>query len=106
MVRAQENHTARRMAAARLCALLIVLTLFLSTAFLVKEADHECTGTDCPICSMMVQCSSNIHLLGAGLAAAAIILFFLPNFLAAQENCRPSFLVFSTLVAKNIRMND
>lgn len=102
----QENLKTTRIMAARFFAVIITLSLMLSAAFLVKEADHTCTGAECPICAMMEQCSHTIRLLGTG-----VILGFCGTFLNADFLCHAPkrhriFLVYSSLVTQNIRMND
>jgi hypothetical protein len=100
-----QRYKFKRMIAARICAVSVILLVLLSEVFLVKEADHDCTGADCPICAVMEQCSSNIRLLGAGAGIAAIILLPLMVSFEMEEN-HPVFLVFSSLVSQKIRMND
>ena len=42
----------RRVLAAACCALLLLGLLF-SAALLLNEADHVCTGEDCPVCAAL-----------------------------------------------------
>jgi hypothetical protein len=41
---------ARKRGNALLLCIGLVLVLFVSSAFLIQEADHDCCGEDCPIC--------------------------------------------------------
>lgn len=105
-MKTSEKHQAERIWTARFFAAIIVLTLFLSAAFLIKEADHNCTGADCPICEMMAQCSSNIRLLGTGVVTAVLWLAPVMDSLWKKDNSFRLFLVFPSLVTQNIRMDD
>ena len=44
-------------------ALLVLLALTASGAFLALEAGHDCDEADCPICAALVQCSHLSRLL-------------------------------------------
>ena len=41
---------ARKRAGALMLCIGLVLVLLVSSAFLIREADHDCCGEDCPIC--------------------------------------------------------
>lgn len=41
----------------------------LSAAYIAHEADHDCSGEECPICVQLQQCIANFHLTGSGLEA-------------------------------------
>ena len=41
---------ARKRGYALLLCVGLILALFVSSAFLIHEADHDCSGEDCPIC--------------------------------------------------------
>jgi hypothetical protein len=102
----EQMSRSRRRKFAGFCALLIFLFLLFSVLFLVKEADHDCTSADCPICAEMQQCEASIRLLGAGHPASALSVKF--DFTSIQILWAPSpvFFIFSTLVSEQIRMND
>lgn len=95
----------KRFYALLLCAVL-VLALSVSTVFILHEADHDCTGEDCPICRDI---ALHISLLkAAGLAAlTAPALFSVPAAFANRRRrdryapCRPG-----TLVSWKIRLDD
>ena len=52
----------KKCTAAIICILFVFVT-FASLFYIVKEADHECTGENCPICA----CVHQAHLLSAEL---------------------------------------
>lgn len=101
-----ENHKRTRMMMARIFAVVIALSLLLCIGFLVKEADHTCTGSECPICAMMEQCANTIRLLGAGVMLGVLAFFPDADILWHEADSHRIFLVYSSLVAQKIRMND
>ncbi len=98
--------TERKRIGAFLLCVGFVLILSVSTAFIIHEAGHDCTGEDCPICRNI---AINIRLLRtAGLAVLVLPVFrFLPAVYAAysQRNLHASFCPV-TLVRWKIRLND
>ena len=61
-------HNRRVMAG--LCAAFVLATVLLSSVFVTAEADHDCTGRDCPICLEMQNCVANFQLLGSSTATS------------------------------------
>ncbi len=95
----------KRIGALILCVGL-ALVLAVSTAFIVHEADHDCSGEDCPVCRMIVV---NIHLLYTlGLAVTAFLpLLILPP---GRSSCcrrdRYNCFFSGTPVSWKVRLND
>lgn len=90
--------------AAIICVLFIFVT-FASLFYIVKEADHECTGEDCPICACIHQAQQTLKNLGTGTiiwpGTIFTILFTLCVFM--QYVC----MIFCTsLVSQKVRLND
>ncbi|MBR2746103.1 MAG: hypothetical protein IKD99_05240 [Erysipelotrichaceae bacterium] len=42
-------------------ALMMLFIMLFSVLFIAAEADHECTGDDCPICICIQQCKNTLH---------------------------------------------
>ena len=63
----------RKTAAGILGMLLLVVVLF-SAFFIAAEADHHCTGEDCPVCACLQQCEKTLHQIGGGLAALSAVI--------------------------------
>ncbi len=84
--------------------MLLVIALF-SAYFIAAEADHDCCGEDCPICSMVQQCERALRETGDGMAAAAVsilpvlIFLFYTNLLTEVQPC-------ATPVSLKIRLNN
>ena len=98
--------TERKRVGALLLCIGMILILSVSAAFILHEADHDCTGEDCPICRNI---AVRIRLLRtAALAVAALAAFGL--LLAALTACArwDRYVVFcpATLVRWKIRLND
>ncbi|MGN0350630.1 MAG: hypothetical protein ACI4ES_03180 [Roseburia sp.] len=51
----------------------VVSVMLFSTVYLEKHTNHECTGEDCPICAMMVQCSNNLKQIGGVVAVIVCV---------------------------------
>ncbi len=98
--------TGRKRISALLLCIGMVLVLSVSAAFIIHEADHDCTGEDCPICRNI---AVNIRLLcTAGLVLLVLLAFRL--LLAAhseygQGDGHARFCP-ETLVRWKIRIND
>ena len=61
----------------RILAVVLALTLLLAPALcalcIAAEADHVCTGEDCPVCALVHQCEGLLRQLAAAVAAAAAL---------------------------------
>ena len=87
-------------------ALLAVLFVMLfSVLYISQHADHECTGTDCPVCAVMEQCSNNIKNIGTIVVAIATTFFLC---LSIQKSVKYVITVCSeySLISQKVRMND
>ncbi len=95
---------ALRIAAGIMGMMLLVIVLF-STFFIAAEADHDCTGEDCPICACMHQCENALRGIGDGTAAqpSAVIPVLFLLFSAALFVAE---LPQETLVSRKVRLNN
>ena len=66
------NNSNRRIFSGLLSAFLLAVLLF-SSAFVASEADHDCSGHDCPICLELQNCVANFQLLGSALGSEAVV---------------------------------
>ena len=84
----------------------MALVLAVSAAFIIHEADHECSGEECPVCRMI---AANINLLRTlGLAVIAFLAFF---FLTSGRSVRGrkdrhACFFSGTPVSWKVRLND
>ena len=59
-----DNHR-QKQATALLCVLLLAV-MTVSSAFILLEHDHDCSGDDCPVCLAIHQAKKNMTCLGYG----------------------------------------
>ncbi len=45
-------------------ALILILCILFSICFIILEAEHDCTGEDCPVCISLAQCEELIQKFG------------------------------------------
>lgn len=93
----------KRLTALLVLAAILVFMLF-SSRYIVREADHDCSGAACPICASIEQCEDTLRKIGAGqipmLAAAAEICVFLHVVCFAV-----SAGATETLITRKVRLN-
>lgn len=93
----------RRIAAGIVGVMMLVVVL-LSASYIAAEADHDCTGDDCPICVCIQQCENILNQVGGVATQVSIVapVVFLLLFML--------FSVYSisqeTLVSKKVRLNN
>ena len=98
-----KNH--RRLYAGLLCVALVLL-LFVSSAYIVCEARHACTGEACAICQQVLQARALIQRFA--LASAVLLLLFTAP-LMEKALCAPwewRGACWRTLVSWKIRLNN
>ncbi len=85
--------------------LVILLFLFISTYFIAYEADHECTGEDCPVCALIQMSENSLRQLGSGAPSAAAVssLFIL---ILVMQICTSDSITLPTPVSEKIRLNN
>lgn len=69
----------KRIEAAVLCFVFILVTLF-SVLFIITEAEHDCTGENCAICSFIQHAQQTLKQTGTGNSGSAIlcaVIFFI-----------------------------
>ena len=84
----------------------LVLALTVSSVFIAVEADHDCSGEECPVCRMI---AVNIHLLrmlSLTVFALAALFSLLPVRSARGRRDRHIHFFSGTLVSLKIRLND
>jgi len=99
------KHLTRKQIIALLTCLFFLASILLSMTYIVKEADHNCTGAHCPICPNIQMSEKTIGQLGTAFVIAmqagfafAIFFIFLFYFI--------TYTVSSTLITQNVRMNN
>ena len=81
------NTMKKRNLAAILCITLIFATLF-SFFFIIEEANHHCSGQDCPVCACIHQAERTLRSLDGGVFHQTVFMPF-----CAIPPSNPSFSV-------------
>ena len=79
--------------------------IVLSAAYIVKEANHDCAGDDCPICVCIEQCLNNFRTLGTATEIHGEI-FIVEKFFAATIFLYVCRIVPVTLTRQKVRLDN
>ncbi len=96
---------AKRAGAMILC-IGLVLVLAVSVAFIAHEADHDCSGEDCPICQAIAVNIRLLRLAGTAAIVLAAFFFLLSGPSAASRQDRYHCFRSGTPVSWKVRLND
>lgn len=83
----------------------LVFVMLASLFYIAKEANHDCSGEDCPICACIHQAEQTIRNLGTGvivsvcIGAVIVLLVSMPD---KKQFC----LCPVSLVSQKVRLND
>ncbi len=94
---------AKKITAGILAVMLLFLMLF-SAFYLAAEADHDCTGEDCPICACIRQCGNTLRLMSDG-AAAPVIPALLAGFFLLPVLFPAIWFSRQTPISQKVRLN-
>ncbi len=86
----------------RLTAVLLLALALAPALALPLEADHDCSGENCPVCALLKSCG---QALDAGCPPASAVSRPVPA-VSAPLLCAPATAVFVTPVARRTRLND
>lgn len=95
----------RRMTAG-ICTIIILFITFVSSIYILKEANHKCVGDDCPICSCIHQAESSLHTIANNKSVKICIqlpVFHNIQIVVVYTNL---IILFTSLVNMKIRMNN
>ena len=84
--------------------LVLLLAVVLCALCIAAEADHDCTGEDCPVCATVHQCENLLHQLASVIAAAAAAAAV--GMLFTSAAFRPFVLRRVTPVSGKVRLNN
>lgn len=79
--------------------------LVLSVAYVVREANHDCIGDDCPVCICIEQCLNNLRTLGTGVEVQAET-FIVEKFSAPPILLYVCLIVPVTLINCKVRLDN
>ena len=84
----------------------LVLTLFVSSAFIALEADHDCVGEHCDICGHIEECRALLHSIGLLVFMLLISLVMLPGGHGKHVADGIRLPVRASLVSWKVRLNN
>lgn len=84
----------------------LILVLLASSAYIIHEANHDCTGEDCPVCQMIAVNLSVLRLSVIAVLALTAIRALLNLVRSHHKTEQSAFPFFGTLVSLKIRLND
>lgn len=94
----------KRVLAFSTAAAVLIIMLF-STAYIIHEADHDCTGDGCSICYQISACISTLKTLSYAVVAAAIAVAFTYSSSIQPVNF-PVCTAHVTLVALKVKLSN
>ena len=85
---------------------ILMLSVFvLSVMFTAVEADHDCSGWDCPVCMLIQQCEQTIRSIGGSVSFAAFSLLF-ASFCAIVIQLCSVYILYNTPISLKTRLNN
>ncbi len=90
---------------ALLAAFAVVFVMLFSASFIAENIHHDCAGDDCPICTVMIQCSNHLRSIGTVLTVVAAVAGFLVVEKELSQNT-PEDLSAVSLISQKVRMNN
>ena len=94
----------KRFAAVIMC-IMLVLSIFTASFYIVSRAHHECTGQDCPICHEIQLCVQFLNTVGGAVIIAVVVLFTVHVLLIVLTSFR-HVCQNSTLVSLKVKLSD
>lgn len=86
------------------CAVFIIVTLF-SILFIVKEADHDCIGKNCPVCACIHKAEQTLKQLETGDTGRELIVPDLPSVIVTLS-LAVLFIPGISLISQKVRLNN
>ncbi len=98
-------HNTKNRAFAGVMATMMLVVLLFSAFFVAHEAEHECSGEDCPVCACISWCENTLHRAFAA-NEASTALFIAAITLLAAAMVPALFIARETPVSGKVRMNN
>ena len=90
---------------AAILAMLVLFVMLLSVTYVAAESNHQCEGTDCPICHQIGICEQVLKTL-AGAAGTAIIWYVFRQKFCPAVSVVSGFVRRDTLVSLKVKLSD
>ena len=98
--------TNRKHISALILCIGMVLVLAVSAAFIIHEADHDCSGEDCPVCRMIAANINLLRTLGQAVIAFLSLFFLTSGHSVRGRKDRYACFFSGTPVSWKVRLND
>lgn len=94
----------QRLLAQIVCILFLCVTVF-SMIFLAEESNHQCTDTQCPVCTCIHQIEQAIKTLGTGMISGVILIPVL-IYLFVSGDPQQKVILNTTLISQKVRLDE
>lgn len=85
--------------------IMMLFVVLFSSFFVAYEADHDCTGEDCPVCACIAQCENTLRQISV--VMSFLITLVLPATVLFQSVCLSvAFITQNTPVSSKVRLNN
>ena len=91
--------------AAGILAFLMLFAMLFPVFYIAAEANHHCSGEDCPVCACISQCEAVLHQMGDG-QVAQIAVFAVFTYLIVSAATFVAAYESETPVSRKVRMNN
>ena len=81
-----------------------VFMMLFSMIYISEHAEHDCTGSQCPICIVMQQCSNNLKTIGTAVAVVSISFFLFKQNMKDKCNKTNAFFC-NSLISQKVRLD-
>ncbi len=91
---------------AALLSVSLTFILVFSFLYIIKEANHDCTGDGCEICFFINQCENNIKVRSGGISKPCSIIHII---LVISSFCfflSETDILWNTLITQKVRLNN
>lgn len=88
-----------------LLAVAVLFVMLFSAFYIAVEAHHDCTGEDCPVCTLICLCRNTLKNLSLAICAAAFFAVFVST-AGKVLPCGRSFVRRISPVALKVKLSD
>ncbi|MCR5060383.1 MAG: hypothetical protein K6A80_05035 [Saccharofermentans sp.] len=90
---------------AGIMGILMLFIVLFSAFYIIAEADHDCDGEDCPVCTCIQQCVNTLHQTDDGMPRQAAVIVSVV--LLSVSVVIPVLVIpLETPVSSKVRLND
>ena len=77
----------RKYAYAGMLCMVLMLSLFVSSAYMVHEAGHDCIGENCPVCHLLAVNADVLRLFGMAVLVLAMLAVLQGRTICPERTC-------------------